>query len=155
MSKETKNDFTNLMSQLDSFFSTYLVKKAPTLPDNIKEIIVKYYPYVILISLIFTLPLILGLLGLTAILAPFAFLGGVRSGVSFSLGNISILASSILNILALSGLFKRKFQGWQYLYYSALISALFSLLTLNLGNFILGTAISMYFLYQVKSYYKK
>ncbi|MBP9817334.1 hypothetical protein KBC75_01070 [Candidatus Shapirobacteria bacterium] len=155
MNKETKNDFNSIMSQLDTFFDTYLVKKAPTLPDNIKEVIVKYYPYVIIISLIFTLPLILGLLGLSALVAPFAFLGGMRNGVTFSLANISILVTTVLNTLAISGLLKRQFAGWQYLYYSALVSATFSLLMFNLGSFVIGMAISMYFLYQIKSYYKK
>jgi hypothetical protein len=44
--------------------------------------------------------------------------------------------------------------AWKLIYYVALVSAVSSLLRFDLFGLIVGTAISLYFLYQVKSYYK-
>ena len=51
-------------------------KKAPQLPANAKEAIVKCGPYITLVLLVLSLPVILIGLGLGAIVAPFAALEG-------------------------------------------------------------------------------
>jgi hypothetical protein len=147
-------DFKTIMSQLDTTLELYLVKKAPSLPENIKELIVKYSPYIALVLLALSLPAILFALGLGALLSPFAFLGGVSAGVSFSLGTLVLLVVLVLEAMAIPGLFARKVSAWRLVYYATLINAVYSLISLNFSNLILGTLISLYFLFQVKSYYK-
>jgi hypothetical protein len=145
---------TDTLNQLDSILTEYLVKKAPAIPTSAKEIIVKYAPYISLVIILFSLPAILFALGLGALLSPFAFLGGLRYGFSFSLTSLVLLITIVLDIIALPSLFKREFFGWKMLYYSTLIGAVHSLLNFQLGNLIIGTAISLYILFQVKNYYK-
>lgn len=147
-------DFKTLMAQLDAFFEDYLVKKAPALPPTAKELIVKYSPYIALVVMLFSLPAVLFALGLGALLSPFAFMGGVRYGFSFSLSTLFLLVTLVMNALALPGLFARKLSGWRLVYYATLLGAVSSLLNFQLGNMIIGTAISLYVLYQVKSFYK-
>jgi hypothetical protein len=154
MNKTSSTNFNSFMTDLETNLDLYLVKKAPVLPDNIKEFMVKYSPYLLLIVVVFSLPSILFALGLGALLTPFAFLGGVRYGFSFSITSLILLASVILDILAIPGLFSRSLSGWRKIYYATLLTALHSLLNFSLGNFIFGTIISLYFLFQVKSYYK-
>jgi hypothetical protein len=147
-------DFKTALNQLDSFLELWLVKKAPGLPENVKELIVKYSPYIALILMIFSLPVILVALGLGALVSPFAFMGGVRSGLSFSLTSLILLAALVLNAIALPGLFARKASAWRLVYYAVLVNAIYSLFTFNLGSLIINTAISLYFLFQIKNYYK-
>lgn len=147
-------DFNSSMKKLEETLELYLIKKAPSLPENAKEAIVKFSPYIALVVLVLSLPMLLGLLGLTAALTPFAFLGGVHSGFSFSFAGLFLLATLVLEIIALPGLFSRKATAWRYMYYASLVNAVYALVRFDLGGLVIGTAISLYILFQVKSYYK-
>ena len=140
----------NLEIKLEEIFT----KKVPALPENIKEIIVKYSPYVVLVILIFTLPLILSLFGIGAILLPASFLGGIGSGISSFVTLIFSIATLIVEILALPGLFKRAKRSWKLMFYNSLIMLVQYIFTMNIGGLVIGSAISWYFLFQIKSYYK-
>lgn len=153
---DTKNvDFKEMMSKLDSTLEMYLVDKAPyQLPDNIKEAIVRYGPWITLVLLIITLPAILFAFGLGAIFSPFAFLGGIQAGVNFGLTIIFSFIVLVLQGLAIPGLFKRTAFSWKLLYYATLISAVENLISFNLGGLVIGTLFSLYILFQIKSYYR-
>ena len=142
------------LTQIKDTLNLYFVKKAPPIPENIKEFIVKYSPYLIIVGLIFTLPSIFMAFGLWSFLAPYAYMGGVRTGFTFSFWGLFSIATLVLEIIALPGLFKRTKKSWEYMFYASLISALGSLLSFNLGSLIIGAVISFYILFQIKSYYK-
>jgi hypothetical protein len=129
--KPTNVNFS--MKKLEEILDLYLVKKAPSIPTNIKEIIVKFFPYIALVALILSLPSFLGILGLASLF---------------------LIATLILDIIALPGLFARKYNGWKYLYYASLINAIYALVRFDLGSLIIGTTLSLYILFQVKSYYQ-
>ena len=74
MDKAKSKDFKSYLKQLEDLLSEYLVKKAPALPANIKEAIVNFAPWVTLVVLILTLPVVLAVFGLGAFFAPFSFL---------------------------------------------------------------------------------
>ena len=133
----------------------YANKKIPSLPDNVKEIIVKLSPWFALVSMVMLLPLIMAAFGLSAIAMPFSYLGGLHVGFSYTLGLVFTFGMIVLEIMAIPGLFKRKLSAWRLMYYSTLVSLLQQLFRFNLVNLILSGAISFYFLYQVKSKYNK
>lgn len=132
----------------------YLVKKAPNLPINWKDFIVKILPWFTLIVLILSVPLILAFLGISLFVLPFSFPGGLGSGVNAFISWLVLVASFILDLLALRGLFDIKKQGWTYLYWGVLLNGVYNLFTLNLGSLVIGTGISLYILFQIRSYYK-
>jgi hypothetical protein len=132
-----------------------LHKKVPSLPDNVKEIIVKLTPWLILLSMIMFVPIILTALGISTLMLPLSYLGGIRLGISHTLGLIFALIYLILEGLALPGLFKRQQKAWRLLFYLSLLTVLKNLLNFDLGSLIIGGAISFYFLFQVKSKYTK
>jgi len=138
------------LAQLETTLEEYFGKKAPAMPDDIKELIVKFSPWISVIALVMTLPLILGVLGLGTLLMPFSIFGGATFGfkyiVTFALTAVMIL----LEALAIPGLFKREKQAWRKLYYVSLISLVESILTLNISGLILGGLISFYILFQTK-----
>jgi hypothetical protein len=145
------NKYLNLIEEkLDLYFG----KKAPAMPENIKEAIVKYSPYLSIIVLLFTLPAILFAFGLSSLVMPFAYVNGIHTGFSFSITALISLASLVFEILAIPGLFKRTKQSWKLMFYASLLSLLSSLLSLSLGSLIIGGVVSFYILFQIRSYYK-
>lgn len=142
------------LTQIEKKLDLYFGKKAPAMPENIKEFIVKYSPYLTIVVLIFALSAILFAFGLTTLAMPFAYVGGLHQGFSFSFTALISLAALVLEVMAIPGLFKRTKKAWQYMFYASLITLISSLLSLNLGSLIIGGAISFYILFQIRSYYK-
>ena len=147
-------DFKEYLSKLESTLDQYLVKKAPALPDSWKEIIVKVAPWLIAIGLVFGVLGVLALFGLGSVLMPLSLVGGGSMSVMLLVSSLFLLASLVLELLALPGLFKRQMKSWRLLYYSMLVSAVHNVLTFNLGGLIIGTLLGLYVLFQIKSYYK-
>jgi hypothetical protein len=140
------------LNQLETVLEEYLVKKAPALPSNIKDILVQLAPWITLILAIMFVPLLLAVLGLSALFLPIAALGGASYGLSY-LAILPAAIAFILQVMAIPGLFKRTRSAWKLLFYATLISALASLLQGNLVGMLLGALIGLYLLFQVKSYY--
>lgn len=132
-----------------------LAKNIPSLSDKTKELIVKISPWLTLVSLILMLPLILAAFGISAMIMPFSYLGGIQSGLGYTLSMVFIFGMLILEVMALPGLFRREIRSWRLVFYSVLLSLVQQLLDFNLGGLILGGAISFYILFQVKSKYTK
>lgn len=152
--KQTGTDIKQLFSRLETFIELYAVKKAPSLPAEAKDVVVRYSPYLAVIALIFSVPALLTLFGLGILINRYAYLGGVYYGSAFSLDLLFLLASVVLSTMAIPGLFARKASAWRLVYFSVLVNTLRAIFSFNLGGLIIGSAISLYILFQVKSYYK-
>ncbi|MCL5409375.1 MAG: hypothetical protein M1607_00770 [Patescibacteria group bacterium] len=144
------------MNQLTSVLDTYLAKKAPALPAKVKDVIVRFAPWVIIIVIIFSIPAILGFLGLGAMFAAPVMGTYMMAGFGsrYFIALIFLTVSLILALLSLPGLMKQRKDGWNMIYYSILVDAVYSLLNLYLLSLIIGSLISLYLLFQVRSYYK-
>lgn len=140
------------LTQIEETLNLYFGKKAPAMPENIKELIVKYSPYLTAIALIFSVSTLLFALGVGSTLMPFAYAGAYRSGFSISL--IISLVAMVLEAIALPGLFKRTKKSWEYMFYASLVMIISYIFDFNLGSLIIGSVISFYILFQIKSYYK-
>ena len=128
-----------------------VVKKLPSLPASAKEMIVKFSPWIALVVLVFSLPTLLAALGLSALMMPG---WGYRLHFGYNIAWWISIASMVLMIVALPGLFKRKMSSWRLIFYSGLVMALYNLVLMDLGSLVIGTGVSMYILFQIKSYYK-
>ncbi|MEJ0073109.1 MAG: hypothetical protein WDN27_03460 [Candidatus Saccharibacteria bacterium] len=160
-------------TKLDEIF----VRKAPKLPDGGKKALVEWAPWISLIVGILTLLSAWSLWhwaravdGLTNYLNTVCNAYGTTSacGVSTSryslalwLGVIVLVIEGVLYVAAYSGLKARKKQGWNYLYYGALINVVYAIISLftdydKVGHFIgalIGSAIGFYLLFQIRSAY--
>ncbi len=152
--KNSSSNYKTYLAQLDELFGEYLGRKAPTLPKGVKEAIVKFGPYIALIFTILAVPAVLLALGLGTLLTPFSFFAGVTAGFSFGLGVVFALITFVMEAVAIPGLFKRAKSSWNLLYYATLLGVLQNIITFNLGGLVIGSLLSLYFLYQVKEYYK-
>lgn len=147
-------DWKAYVGKLEDTLELYLVKKAPALPKQWKELLVSLAPWLTVVMLVLLLPAIVALLGLSAFVMPFAYMGGFRGGTNLIVSSVISVITIILYLLAIPGLFKRQKKAWYLMYYAVLVVALDNLLTLNIAGFVVGTLISMYVLFQVKEYYK-
>jgi len=128
------------------------VKKAPIqLPDNAKEWIVQYGPWITLVILVLTLPLLLAVLGVGTALMPFA---GVGYAIGFGFVAIGLIIEIGLTVMALPGLFARKMSGWTLLFYARLVSLVANVLSGAVVSALLVAQISLYVLFQVRLLYK-
>jgi hypothetical protein len=128
--------------------------KLPGLPANVREVLVKLAPYFAIIGVILSLPVILFALKLGAIAEMIPGAGGMWLAYGTFLALPNAIISVVLLGLSISGLFARHSEGWRYLYYNALAGGVFAILDKDLGGLIIGTGISLYVLFQVRSYYK-
>ena len=137
---------------LIGFLDYYLVQKAPfQLPDGAKEALVKYGPWIAIVLLVISLPLILVAFGISAALLPFAPYG--YTGFGFTA--VVVLIELVLDIAALPGLFARKMSGWRLIFYARLVAIAHSLLIGAVASAILGGIISLYILFQVRPLYRE
>jgi hypothetical protein len=142
---------TEAPKDLIGFLEFYLMKRAPfQIPDAGREMIVKFGPWITVVLLILTLPILLFALGLGTILIPF---GGVGYASGFGLLTIFIVVEVGLMIAALPGLFARKMAGWRLLFYSQLISIVYNVLSGSIVSGLLFGLIALYILFQVRPLY--
>jgi hypothetical protein len=142
---------------LENTLNEYFGKKAPALPVNIKELLVKFAPWLSVIGVVISIPALLALVGLggiVAITAPLGGVSGIQAGFGYTISMIFLVATVVLEALAIPGLFAKSKAGWKMMFYSVLVSAVGSILSMNIVSAIIGFAIGCYFLFQVREYYK-
>lgn len=141
---EKKSQVTDIINSLEDVF-----KKAPHLPANIREVLVRIVP---ILSLIFG---VLGILvGLGAVgVSPIALFGGVDATFMVLISGVFAIASSVLMLMAYPKLTKHLYAGWTLLFWSEVISAVSALLTLSVGS-VIGIIIGFYLLFEIKGHYK-
>ena len=132
---------SKFLKNTEKMLSDIFEVKAPALPKSVKDFIVKYGPYFSLISLLIYIPVIISL----SFVALFSF---------FNIAVVLSLLSLVFTAMAIPGLFKKTRKSWLYLFYAALIYMVANMLRLNLGALIINGAIQLYFLFQIRSYYK-
>lgn len=132
----------------------WLVKKAPfQLPESVKEFIVKFGPWIDLVLLVLALPALLAVIGLSSFMMPYAVIGGVGYSSLYWVGIAVLVVQLVLQVMALPGLFARKMGGWTLLFYSQLVSIVYSVVSYNILGAILSAVIGLYFLFQIREKY--
>lgn len=138
--------------KLEVVLEGFFLKKLPALPLKVKEFIVKAMPWFILAVLALTVKMILTVWGMRGVVM--SGYGGYGMRYGYAVGGILSFVSMVLVLLALPGLFKRSRSSWKLMFYSSLVMVLDYLISLQLGSLIIGSGISLYVLFQVKSLYK-
>lgn len=158
MSTSKAPDYKASLNQLETLLDEYFGKKAPAMPDNFKETIVSFAPYLAIIGIVLTLPAVFALLGIGAAMGPFSAFVGVSYmmtyGLGYYVGVIVILVSAVLEAMAIPGLFKRSLAAWRLMFYSSLVSAIGSVIQGSISGALIGFLIGMYILFQVKEKYR-
>lgn len=137
---------------LISTLAEYLVKRAPVqIPEACKEFIVGFAPWISLVMLILTLPILLFALGIGTALVPFIGLGYAGG---FGTGAAIALVEVVLLLAALPGLLARRLADWNLLFYEQIVGFVGTLLSGSVVAAIVGTTIALYILFQVREKYR-
>ncbi len=123
------------------------------MPEKWRQTIAKIGPWITLVVLVLGLPLILAAFGLGLATVSTAAVIGYHYGTWSMVVAVISIASLVLEIIALPGLFHRTKKGWVFVFYAALITAAVNILSINIGG-ILGDIIGLYILFQIKNQYK-
>lgn len=154
VSSPFKQKSNNPLQQLEDALVD-ISKKLPQFPAGLKEFIVKFGPYLIAITVVVGVLALLSALGVGGM--NFGYYGYVAYGLSSYYGIVNFItlaATTLLEGLALSGLFKRARSGWEFMFYANLASIVGNLLLTNIVGALIGGAISLYITFQVREYYK-
>jgi hypothetical protein len=146
------------MEQLEKFFEDLFLKKITyQLPPKGKEFLVQIAPYLAIIGVIMMVPAILAILGMGSFFSAYSYGFGLRLGWYYYIGIIFIIIQTVLMAMSIQGLMKRKKQGWRFLYYSSLVSLVhsvaFAFNPMGVIWALIGSAIGLYLLFQIKSHY--
>lgn len=126
--------------------------KFPPFSESVKEFLVHYGPYFILVLSIIG---ILGLVTAFGIGGAALGLGAVSVGIGFNfylsiaLGIITL----IMYVMAFSPLRARKRQGWNLLYYALLIGLVSNLIQLSILGALISGVIGFWVLFQIREKY--
>jgi hypothetical protein len=144
-------DVSQAPKDIIGFFDYYFVKKAPfQIPDQGREAIVKWGPWITVVLVTLCLPLIMLLLGVGTALIPFR---GYYYASGFGLAAIFLVFYFGLMIAALPGLFGRKMSGWRLMFYAEIASLAHAMLIFAVVPGIISALIAFYILFQVRSKY--
>lgn len=154
MSDTKAPDYKGTFNKLETLLDEYLGHKAPALPENAKETLVSFAPYLAIIGIVFAIPAVFAILGIGAMMGPFSYMMAYSFSPVYYIGVGGLVISAVLDGLAINGLFKRSMGAWRLMYYSSLVTFVASILQGSLSSAILGGLIGMYLLFQVKNKYK-
>lgn len=159
----TQTSSGSLMQKVEKTLDLYFGQKAPKMSDAIAQAIVQYGPWLILLSIIISIPgyiTLLSVFGMSASILPkfmqYAPVSGYMYGLGYGYAIVSLLfgvAITILNALAIPHLLKKAKTGWNYIYYGSLLMVVENILLMNIFGLLIGGAISFYILFQIKRYY--
>lgn len=140
-----------LIKEIDKY-----VKKVPALPINIKELLVQFAPWAAILSVVVNIPTILSIFGMGSYLNAYG-MGGyffANWGMRYTLMVVFLIANLVLRGLSIKGLFAKSIKGWNLLFYSILLYFVYAIFTFNIVGGIIGTAISLYLIFQIRESYK-
>lgn len=143
------------LKKLDTTLESVFVTKAPALPDDIQDVIVRYGPYLVIIGVLLGAASIVSMTGLRSL--SMQYVGSheyMRMYEQISpLFTLSYALALVFQGLAIPGLLKKTKQGWTYLWYGTLVSIVSNLIQVNVAGLVIGALLGLYVLYQVKKHY--
>ncbi|SEI77886.1 hypothetical protein SAMN04487995_2170 [Dyadobacter koreensis] len=137
---------------LENELEPIFLGKFPPFPDDVKEFLVKYGPYFILVAAVFML---FGLLAAFGIGTAAIGIGVVAYGSGFMMyiGLLIAAIIAIIYLMAFSPLRARKKAGWNLMYYALILSLLSSLIQLALLSVLIGGVLGFWVLFQIRDKY--
>lgn len=169
--KKVEPPFSGPLKSLEAWLYEMVYEKISIkLPTTVREWIVAYGPWVAVaggvLVVLFVVPTFLLSLSITASTATYLAAYGATPAVAGPMYYLSLLVLAIqlvIMCMAIPMLLKRKRQGWLLMFYSSVVSLVYTVLnTFSYGYFgfgtllggLVGAAIGFYVLFQIRSYYK-
>lgn len=149
-------DVKSYVTDLEDLCDEYLEKKAPSIPENIKDAIVKFGPWISILLVIKLAMNILDFMGWGSYFRAIGLFGGLNFGFIYTVSTIIDGITLVLMIIAIPKLLKQMKSGWNLMFYVALFQGINSAVLFNIWGLVMGLIgmlLSLYILFQVKSRY--
>ncbi len=142
-----------IMNALDNIFGD----KGPLqLPKSAKDWVAEWVWLFALIGVIIRGFGLLTLLGLGAVFSGVAASTGTFSFFStIGFGIVFLAAEGILLLISIPGLKHKKLLGWDFAFYAEVVAIVGNLLNLNVVGAAISAVIGFFFLFQIRSRFKK
>lgn len=150
-------------SDLISLLEPYFTKQAPfQIPKKWRENLVNWIPWINLVIGILLLPAVLFIVGLGTVVGVVAPLtGNAAVSIFYWLSLISVVICIAILFITFPGLKARKLSAWKLVFWADIVYLAYGILSalsngdiLSIVTNIIGTAIALFVLFQIKSYYK-
>jgi len=137
---------------LEKELEPIFLQKFPPFSESVKEFLVQYGPYIILVLSVIG---VLGLLTALGLGGAVLGMGGVTAGIAFNayVGIAIGIVTLVMYLMAFSPLKARKRAGWNLLYYALLLGLISNLIQLYLLGFIVGGLLGFWVLFQIREKY--
>ncbi len=154
------------MEKLENKLNEILVKNAPVqLPENVRKWLAEYVWIFALIGLVFGVFSVLGILAVLGLVSSVGVVIGATQYVFFAwISLFALIAYLVVLGMAVPKLKNKQAGGWDLIFYGELAwfvySVLYALSYIGAGAIfnllwnIIGLVVSLYFLFQVRSYFK-
>jgi len=164
----------NTLGNIETKLDELLVRNAPALPPGFKKALVAWAPLLSLIVGVLTLAsawrlwhwaraahsVVADLCNAYSVSGCGNAVAGTRYSVWLWLSVLFLAIQGLLYLLAYSGLRDRKKDGWDYVFYAALISVAYAVASLftgygvaNVVGSLIGSVIGFYLLFQIREAY--
>lgn len=149
--QNTSKSLVDYLNDLEKIGHLVFKKNAPKLSKTIVNFVIKFLPFLAIVSVAFNIPF-----SLLAIINQLTNL--LNLDITVLISSLAICMATVFLGLAIRGLFNRYQGAWKLLFYASLLS------TLSIFNYSLTSEILLFFsllilgwyvLFQIKSYYKK
>ena len=142
-----KKNIGGLTTMLENIFKNF-----PKLPKALLDFIAQYGPWIQVLVVILGGLTILRILGISVLFGTSTYRYSTEIVYWFALvAGVIVVA---LNLASLPGLFARKMQGWNFVYYGTLFNILYDLLTFNILVALISFFVGLWIWFQMKPYYK-
>ncbi|PIV90246.1 hypothetical protein COW46_05200 [Candidatus Gracilibacteria bacterium CG17_big_fil_post_rev_8_21_14_2_50_48_13] len=142
----------SLLAPLEKQLAELFFTKAPRLPKEITELLVTLAPIFSLVGLFLWAIAILAMAGVSLLALPlWAFAAPAATNAFFYM--LLSIVGWLLLLASIPGLFSRSKTGWNFAFYGSLWQGVINLVTFNLLGLIVGLAVSLYFLFQMRPWY--
>ena len=137
---------------LENELEPIFLGKFPPFPDDIKELLVKYGPYLILISAVFML---FGLLTAFGVGTAAIGIGAIPfgSGLMMYIALFVVTIIAVIYLMAFTPLRARKKAGWNLIYYALLLSLFSNIIQLAFLSAIISGVLGFWVLFQIREKY--
>ncbi len=138
------------LQTLEDLGDQYLLKRAPSIPDQVREVIALIVPWLVIIGVVFSVPLFASFLGI-------GWFGSV-SGFSYSFINVIStvlgMVTVVLQACGIPGLLRRDRVGWQWLFAAGIVSLISVPFAVSPFFSLIGVSIGLYLLFQIKPLFR-
>ncbi|ACT96164.1 hypothetical protein [Dyadobacter fermentans] len=137
---------------LEKELEPIFLQKFPPFSESVKEFLVQYGPYIILVLSVIG---VLGLLTALGVGGAVFGMGGASVGIGFNfyLGIVLGIVTLVMYLMAFTPLKARKRAGWNLLYYALLLGLVSNLIQLSIFAFIVGGLVGFWVLFQIREKY--